>query len=91
MLLDPVNMDIAVGISFLSCMQAEARKLFLIDFWLATVIFDVQVVQTSGSIRTNLTVLPDTDKMEVAVVISLLYCVYQLRIVLCCSVLAAKS
>ena len=44
-------------------------------FWFMSAIFDFQHSQTSDSIRTSLSVLPDLENMDKAVGISLLSCI----------------
>ena len=70
---DPETMGIAVGISILSCIQAEtyvmSDLLPVKDF-----IFKSWQYHMSGSLRSGLVVLPDLANMDTAVWISMLPC-----------------
>ena len=70
--LDPENMGIAFGISLLSCIEADTLCHFY--FRLMAAIFDFRHTQTSYSIATSLSVLPDPENMGIAVGISFLCC-----------------
>ena len=71
---DPENMGISVGISLLSCIEAEMYVMSHNYFWLMAAIFDFKHTQTSDSIPTSLCMLPDPKNMGIAVGISLLSC-----------------
>ena len=61
-------------------------KLFPVYFWLRAAIFDFQHTQTWDSIPTSLSVMPDPEKMDIAVGISLLSCVRAELYVIACLV-----
>ena len=68
----PENMGISVGISLLSCTEAEMYVMSYIYFWLMATIFDFKQTQTSDSIPTSFCMLPDPENMGIAVGILLL-------------------
>ena len=70
----PENKVIAVGISLLSCLQAELYVISY-DFRLMGAIFEFRHTQTSDSHPTSLSVLPDSENTGKAVAISLLSCI----------------
>ena len=72
---DPENRGTAVGVSFLSCLQAEIYAMSYIYFRLMAAIFDFQHTQTSDSTLTCLYILPDPENMGISVGISLLSCI----------------
>ena len=76
----PENMGVVVRISLLSCIRVEVH---VVSYLLPVndTIFDKRRIQTSDSIPTSLTVLPDSEKHGSNVGISLLYHVYKLRYV----------
>ena len=68
-------MGIAVGISLLSCTEAEIYTLCHICFRLMAAIFDVRHTETSDSFHTCFSVFPDPENMGIAVGIALLSCI----------------
>ena len=73
---DPENMGIAVGIPFLSCIQAEICVMLChIYFRLQATISDFLQIHTSSSLCSSLVLLPDPENMGIAVGISLLSCI----------------
>ena len=69
----PENMGIAVGNSLLSCIRAE---LYVnVYFRLTAAIFYFRHTQTSDSVTTILSVLPDRENMGIVHGISLLQCI----------------
>ena len=70
---DPENIGIAVGISLLSCIEADIIVVSFLLRLMAT-IFDFRHTQTPDSLHNNSDVLPDPENMGIAVEISLLSC-----------------
>ena len=60
---DHDNLDIAVEISLLSCLQTEIYDIVHMYFRLMAAIFDLRHTETSKSIPTCLSVLPDPENM----------------------------
>jgi hypothetical protein len=71
---DPKNDDLAVGISLLSCIEAE---IYVVSYLLPVLaaIFDFSLIRTSDSVRSSLIVLSDPKKAGIVAGVSSLSCI----------------